>query len=38
LWKTDARETDEEIAARGLKFMNWYVFASFDPQSNDMLA
>ncbi|KAG5251081.1 phosphoglycerate mutase protein [Salix suchowensis] len=23
LWKTDARETDEEIAARGLEFMSW---------------
>ncbi|KAF2324176.1 hypothetical protein GH714_009244 [Hevea brasiliensis] len=23
LWKADARETSEEIAARGLKFMNW---------------
>ncbi|KAJ6391382.1 hypothetical protein OIU77_025375, partial [Salix suchowensis] len=23
LWKTDARETDEEIAARGLEFMRW---------------
>ncbi|KAF2296124.1 hypothetical protein GH714_036260 [Hevea brasiliensis] len=23
LWKADVRETDEEVAARGLKFMNW---------------
>jgi len=23
-WKTDVRETKEEVAARGLKFMNWY--------------
>ncbi|KAJ4838054.1 hypothetical protein Tsubulata_047040 [Turnera subulata] len=23
LWKADIRETDEEIAARGLKFLNW---------------
>ncbi|XP_057985659.1 phosphoglycerate mutase-like protein 1 isoform X1 [Hevea brasiliensis] len=23
LWKADVRETSEEIAARGLKFMNW---------------
>ncbi|KAK8469060.1 hypothetical protein PHAVU_006G199001 [Phaseolus vulgaris] len=22
-WKTDVRETEEELAARGLKFMNW---------------
>lgn len=23
LWKADVRETKEEVAARGLKFMNW---------------
>ncbi|XP_021617520.1 phosphoglycerate mutase-like protein 1 isoform X2 [Manihot esculenta] len=23
LWKADVRETEEEVAARGLKFMNW---------------
>lgn len=24
LWTPDHRETPEEIAARGVKFMNWY--------------
>lgn len=23
LWKANVRETNEEVAARGLKFMNW---------------
>lgn len=23
LWKADIRETKEEVASRGLKFMNW---------------
>uniref|UniRef100_A0A2P2JHE1 Phosphoglycerate mutase-like protein 1 n=1 Tax=Rhizophora mucronata TaxID=61149 RepID=A0A2P2JHE1_RHIMU len=23
MWKADVRETDEELVARGLKFMNW---------------
>lgn len=24
LWKPDVRETNEEVAARGLKFLNWW--------------
>uniref|UniRef100_A0A2P2MJN7 Phosphoglycerate mutase-like protein 1 n=1 Tax=Rhizophora mucronata TaxID=61149 RepID=A0A2P2MJN7_RHIMU len=27
LWKANVRETAEELTARGLKFMNWLVFA-----------
>ena len=23
-WKEDVRETDEEVAERGMKFMKWY--------------
>lgn len=24
LWKPDAREKNEEVAIRGMKFLNWY--------------
>lgn len=27
LWKADVRETKEELAARGIKFLNWLVVA-----------
>lgn len=27
-WKASVRETKEELAARGLKFMNWYDFVT----------
>ena len=27
-WKANVRETKEELAARGLKFMNWYEFVT----------
>ena len=25
MWKADVRETKAEVAARGMKFMNWFV-------------
>lgn len=26
LWKADVREKNEEVASRGMKFINWYIF------------
>ena len=30
LWKADIRETKEELAARGLQFLNWWIFCLLD--------
>ncbi|KAJ1403656.1 Histidine phosphatase superfamily, clade-1 [Sesbania bispinosa] len=32
-WKANVRETKEELAARGVKFMNWYGFANCELRS-----
>lgn len=29
LWTADVREKNEDVASRGMKFMNWYVPMSF---------
>ena len=30
LWNADVRESDEELAVRGMKFMNWYATTRLD--------
>lgn len=30
MWNADVRESDEELAARGMKFMNWYATIRLD--------